>query len=154
MLDSNNHLIQLLNNQGELVLDHTGKMPEDFASDAHEKIVNIFKTGPAGNTPLYKKLKKSFERPENTALFVLTDGLPTDKSADETKDLVYLRHPGKVDQSIPEDPKLKSERTERSHRHPVTFMICTDSDEEKQWMCDSDDEAEFVSAIDDFKTRA
>lgn len=111
-------------------LNHKGKTPEQFAEESHRLITRLFNLRPNGRTPLYKNLAEAFRAKGNTMHYVFTDGEPSDASIQEVKELIKQRP----------NPKM----------NPLTFISCTNNDDECDWMKQIEEEAPFTSELDDF----
>ena len=123
--------LTFLNRRDALVLDRTGKTPEQFPKDAHEKITSLFVTPPAGRTPMLSNLTAMFaQSTQKTMHYVLTDGVPSDATPEQVAKLVITRQ-------HPQD-------------NPLTFLSCTNEDAEAQWMKDIEEIAPFTAELDDF----
>jgi hypothetical protein len=90
--------------------------PEQFVWDAHAQIDQIFNSGPTGGTPMLKAIKKSFEARGKIAHYFFGDGAPSggEHEIEQIKKLIMNR-------SKPKD-------------NPVTFLSCSNEDEDVQWM--------------------
>lgn len=118
------------NTPGNLFLSHTGKTPQQFADDAHEKIKQSFNYLPIKKTPLYGILENSFRSTGKTMHYVFTDGEPSDRTIDEVKLLIKNRaHP---------------------EMNPLSLMSCTNNDDESKWMKEIEEDAPYTSELDDF----
>lgn len=131
-IPTNDITIRFLNRNETVKLDHHGKTPEQFAEDAHKRIRSAFKHSAAGMTPIFKHLVQAFGGQSNTMHYLLTDGEPSDASTEKVSDLILRRM----------NPKA----------HPLTFITCTENDDEAQWMKDIEGEADYVAELDDFIT--
>ncbi|MDX1900716.1 MAG: vWA domain-containing protein [Gammaproteobacteria bacterium] len=124
---------RFLNRNNDLVLTHAGKTPDQFAQEAHQKISAIFKKQPGGQTPAYQKLSQAFQQARsNTMHYFFTDGEPSDASTDQMKQLVMQR----------QNPAM----------NPLTFISCTNNDEQSNWMKEIEEAAPFCSELDDFNS--
>ncbi|OGT45521.1 MAG: hypothetical protein A3E83_05605 [Gammaproteobacteria bacterium RIFCSPHIGHO2_12_FULL_41_20] len=131
-LPVNNIRIHFLNRGAELSFSHAQKTPEQFSAEVHDRISREFSQPPAGMTPLYGKLAEAFRKAGKTMHYVFTDGVPSDASVEAVSKLVKERqHP---------------------ENHPLTFMSCTNNDNEAKWMKEIEEIAKFVSELDDFKS--
>lgn len=123
----------LNNTSSNLELTHAHKTPEQFCAESHEKISQLFSRKPGGGTPLYKKLSEAFKQSSgNTMHYVFTDGEPSDVTVDQVKTLILNRP----------NPKM----------NPLTFISCTDNDEEAEWMKEIEEAASFTAELDDFNS--
>ena len=127
--------ISFMNADNVITLTIADKSPAAFSREAHQLIHNTFQsihislheekrsalaavTHSKGETPTLHALQKSLEEATAfncpTAHYLITDGLPTDCSISELKHLISERQ-------CPE-------------RNPITFLSCTNADEECSWM--------------------
>lgn len=131
--------IRFLNRSDKIILNHQGKTPEEFAHYAHQELQSKFSRGPNGGTPIYKRLKEAFSTTQvPTMHYLFTDGVPgngTKNDIDQIVNLIINPH-----ERIPEN-------------NPLTFISCTDNDNETEWMKDIDDDVrtKFVAEVDDFE---
>lgn len=131
-IPTNNISICFLNRNDKITLDHRGKDPQQFADDAHKQIVNAFNRGPSGGTPIYAKLSQAFAQPPGPTMhYLFTDGVPSDKSVRDVQNLVLHRR--------------------NPESYPLTFMSCTDQDNETEWMKTIEEEAPYTAELDDFE---
>jgi hypothetical protein len=119
------------NKANNIELTHRGKTPEQFADEAHKQISRLFNFRPSGRTPLYRCLSEAFKTRNNTMHYVFTDGEPSDANIEQVKELVKTR-----------DAKM----------NPLTFISCTNNDEECAWMKEVEEVAPSTSEIDDFNS--
>lgn len=130
-IPSNPITISFLNRSDKLVLDHRGKTPEQFAQDAHQKVMNFFNRAPSGGTPIHAKLSQAFQSNNGAAMhYLFTDGEPSD---------------GK-------ERVINLIRNRNHQMHPLTFMSCTNNDDEAEWMKTLEGEVPYTSELDDFET--
>lgn len=130
--------VLFLNRPDRLVLTRQGRDPHAFLADARQKIDAVFSRGPAGTTPVLQKLQDSVIRGQgkNIARYFFGDGLP-DGGAMAQKEIQNIL----VNRQNPEG-------------NPMTFLSCTDDDEQVEWMKDVEEVAPFCSESDDFKDEA
>ena len=121
-----------LNRQSDnLIFSHAGKSPAQFANECHQYISQLFNSKPSGGTPLYKKLSEAFGRNAgNTMHYLFTDGEPSDATIEQVQHLVLTRP----------NPKI----------NPLTFISCTESDKDAQWMKDIEALAPYTAELDDY----
>lgn len=126
-----NMRISFLNSPLILQFSHTGKPPQQFAAEVHGAIRQSFTKMQGGMTPTFAKLEQAFNTTNTfTMHYFFTDGVPSDKPVQAVCDLVVRRrHP---------------------EMNPLTFITCTDKDEEAEWMKTIEDKALFCSEVDDF----
>ena len=126
--------IHFLNRSTDLRLTHAGKTPDQFAKEVHDQIYLAFASPPSGGTPLFAKMQNAFNQQTVKGImhYVFTDGVPSDASIHALGDLVQYRA----------NPKM----------HPLTFMSCTDNDQEAEWMKTIEESGPYVSELDDFNS--
>lgn len=126
--------LSFLNRSNEIILTHEGKTPEAFAKEAHQKISEAFAARMPTNddrTPLKKHLTDMFNTATgNTMHYLLTDGEPSDASTAEIGALVITR--------------------KNPQQNPLTFLSCTDDENEAAWMKVIEEVAPFTAELDDF----
>lgn len=128
--------LSFLNRSTVIFLSHEGMTPDQFRAKAHAALTDAFARGPTGGTPTLDIMKRAFAdaatRSEPTAFYVFTDGVPNggDTSVRAICDLLVKRN----------EPS----------RSPVTFVSCTNVDDEAEWMKEIEESAPFVSELDDF----
>lgn len=126
-----NMRISFLNAPQVLRFSHIGKAPQQFAAELHAEVRNNFTQMKGGMTPTYAKLEQAFNSTNTfTMHYFFTDGVPSDRSIAAVCDLVVRRR----------NPAM----------NPLTFITCTDKDEEAEWMKSIEDKAPFCSEVDDF----
>lgn len=91
-----------------------------------------FRKGPNGGTPIFKHLSNAFNNYEATAVYLFTDGEPSDSSVDDVYNLIKHR----------KQPK----------KYPLTLVSCTSDDSAIEWMKNIDEEAMYVAEVDDFQS--
>ncbi|WP_131783849.1 hypothetical protein [Legionella gresilensis] len=123
----------LNNTSRNLEFSHAGRTPEQFAAEYHQKVSQLFSSKPGGGTPLYHRLSEAFSKSTgNTMHYAFTDGEPNDASVEDVKKLVLNRP----------NPKM----------NPLTFISCTENDEEAEWMKEIEEAAPFTAELDDFNS--
>lgn len=128
-IPSNSITIHFLNRSDHLVLTHTKKTPDQFAQEAHAKISELFRKGPNGGTPLFSKLREAFTSTQSPTMhYLFTDGEPSDATIEDLSKLILSRS----------NPQM----------NPLTLMSCTNED--ATWMKEIEEQAPFVSELDDF----
>lgn len=100
--------------------------------ELHNKIHNMFISGPSGGTPTMKCMKNILEtRTKPTMIYLLTDGTPSDTSVDELAKYLNNRRDAK--------------------NCPITLLSCTDNDNEAEWMKELEEHGPFISEVDDYE---
>lgn len=132
-LPTNPIMVSFLNRTNKLDLNRNNETREQFVTKAHATIKENFDKAPAGMTPLYSKLKTAFSTATgNTMHYVFTDGEPSDATIETMKNLVLTRN--------------------NPQQNPLTFISCTDSADNANWMKEIEEEAPYVSEVDDFNS--
>ncbi len=125
--------LSFLNRSQKIVFKHEGLSPEQFANNAHQQLSALFQTKPNGGTPLYKRMSESLQYTQgNKAHYIFTDGQPSDATIDQVSQLVLNRA----------NPRMS----------PITFMSCTDDDNEAAWMKEVEGKAPYTAELDDFES--
>lgn len=126
--------LMFMNTNLDITLLQFGRSPDEFKAEAHASIRNAFAHLNYGMTPTYKLLSKSFADATSSGIpthhYLLTDGVPSDKSADQVGRLIQNRA----------NPKT----------NPVTLISCTNVDSECEWMKDIEEYAPYTSECDDY----
>lgn len=126
-------MIHFMNNRQVINLVQIGKNPNQFAAEAHKIVADAFSNFSGGGTPIYRCLKDAFDRAaDNTMHYLFTDGEPSDSSTDNVARLVKHR--------------------KRPELHPLTFVSCTNNDEDVAWIKKVEGKAKFTAEVDDFKS--
>lgn len=106
--------------------------PQEKSDGLHSFIRDAFQTKPGGNTPIHARIQEALRITTKTSIYLFTDGVPTDISVADLKRTLCYR-------SMPE-------------MTPMTLVSCTSDDSEIAWMKEVDEEAKFMSEIDDYKS--
>jgi hypothetical protein len=111
--------ICFLNARNIIQLHHVGKTVEQFQDEAHVALRRTFSSVEVRyKTPTYgilaRELQTAMSYREPTMLYMLTDGVPTDRPVSAVAELITTRP--------------QPERT------PITLLSCSNEDEEVQWM--------------------
>lgn len=122
--------ISFLNRPDKIMLDRSGKVPEQILDEAHDRIRKAFTNPPYDGTPTLKKLKEAFSKAYGyTMHYLFTDGVPNG-GHEAVADLVLKR-------ANPE-------------ANPLTFVSCTNVDGEAKWMKEIEEKAPFTAETDDY----
>lgn len=111
---------------------HQSETAEAFAASMYQRIDEIFARGPSGATPFYEKIHQSLQQPGKVARYFFGDGEPTGGQAAIqaiTQMVVNRRDPA---------------------NNPITFLSCSNMDENVEWMKDLEEVAPYCSEFDDF----
>jgi hypothetical protein len=127
--------IEFLNRRDQIALSRQGRDPAAFMRDAHGKIDAVFARGPAGTTPALEKLQESLirGRGKSVARYFFGDGAPNGGERAQREIISILRHR--------QDPAS----------NPLTFISCTNEDDQVEWMKDAEEHVPYCSEFDDFK---
>lgn len=108
-----------LNSRSTFQLHHRGLSVEDFRAQAHSTLRSTFASVEVRyKTPTFtvleRELRTAASMAEPSMLYVLTDGVPTDRPVSAVAELITRRP--------------QPERT------PITLLSCSNEDEEVAWM--------------------
>lgn len=130
--------IEFLNRTNRISLTRQGRPPAAFLQDAYQQIDAVFAKGPAGTTPALEKLQESFIRGQGVSIarYFFGDGTPNGgvRAQQEITQILKNR----------QDPA----------GNPMTFISCTNEDDQVEWMKDCEEIAPYCSESDDFKDEA
>jgi hypothetical protein len=132
-------IISFLNSTRKIVLTHDGKTPAEFMSYAHSEIYNVFRqVSPSNGTPLYSAMYTSINNALRsgipTSFYFVTDGAPSG-GAREIRQIENL---------------LVSGRGNNLKLYPVTFLSCSNSPRDIEWMHESEEVSQYVATLHDF----
>lgn len=116
-----------------ITLDHSNKTPQEFAEEAHAKIAGVFRHKPCQRTPTCRALSEAFRQATGKTMhYLFTDGVPTGQGESEelAMRIVKDRHNAKS--------------------NPLTFISCTNEDDEAEWMKQIEESAPYTGEVDDF----
>ncbi|KAJ3394669.1 hypothetical protein HDU92_006657 [Lobulomyces angularis] len=125
--------IKFLNRRDIITVSHTaGQHPQFFINETCALLDAVASNLPAGTTPYLKAIKESFDagRGKKVARYFFGDG-----------------QPNAGEQAVIE--KIISQR-QNPNDNPVTFLSCTNRDEDVQWMKELEEVSLFCSEFDDF----
>jgi hypothetical protein len=130
--------ICFLNRPTRLSFVRNGRTPQALVQDMYTQIDQAFTARPAGTTPAFEKLQTSFAMMmgRNAARYFFGDGIPDGGPAVQQQIIMMLKNRP--------SPSL----------NPVTFISCTNEDEQVEWMKDAEEQAPYCSESDDFKDEA
>jgi len=134
----NQIVICFLNRPERLNMSRNERSPQQLIQDAYKQIDLVFATDPAGKTPFYERLQESFAKApgKSVARYFFGDGVPNGGQAARSGIVRMLQTRANASQN------------------PVTFISCTDEDEQVEWMKDAEELAPYCSEADDFKDEA
>lgn len=121
--------VRFLNDRTPLVLDRTGKTPEEFEEYAHKEIRRRFAGLRLGSTPVRDPLQTGFNYSGRWSHYLFNDGEPNEGGSAIAQQIINRKKP--------ED-------------HALTLISCTDQDEETEWMKSVDGKAKYVAEVDDY----
>jgi hypothetical protein len=122
--------VSFLNRPDTLELRHENLTPAQFQQQAYQQLNQAFRRGPSGSTPTLEALGRALNSTQApTAIYLLTDGVPNG-GHHAVADLVLHRpHPSQT---------------------PITFLSCTNQDDEAEWMKQIEERAPYTAELDDF----
>ena len=108
--------------------------PTSFLQRAYKEIDMAFQSPPHGTTPVLEKLQESMSRGQgySIARYLMCDGQPNGGSY-----------------AIQQITRLVRNRA-APQQNPLTFLSCTNQDEEVEWMKDAEEIAPYCSEADDY----
>ena len=127
--------VEFLNRPDQIILTRQGRAPAIFMQDAYTKIDAVFARGPAGTTPALEKLQESFIRGQGQSIarYFFGDGTPNGGARAQEEIIKILKH------------------RQNPSGNPMTFISCTNEDDQVEWMKDAEEVAQYCSESDDFK---
>ncbi len=128
--------ICFLNSKATIHLKHKGETPEKFLEFAHKEIDRVFgKVEVKYTTPAAKRLSESIRNKKGKKVirYFFGDGVPDggDTACKAIRALAKARP----------DPQ----------GNPLTFISCTDQDDDVEWMKETEEIAPFCSESDDYR---
>lgn len=126
--------IEFLNRKDRISLKRNGLSPAQFLAGANDQVDAQFTKLPSGTTPALEKLQQSFLRGQGVSIarYFFGDGLPNGGN-----------------QAINEIVNIVRNRIDPAS-NPVTFLNCTNEDEQVEWMKDAEEVAAYCAEIDDY----
>lgn len=119
-----------------LELDRQGQAPEDFYAIAKSQIEDMWdRPSWQYTTPMRAAIEKSIKegKGQKVVRYIFGDGVPSDRG-----------------NPIHDIEKLVTNR-KNAKDNPITFMSCTDKDNETEWMKVLEEKAPFCSESDDYQ---
>jgi hypothetical protein len=123
----------------KIVLDRSGKTPEEFIAYAHQQITQLFRHPPSEGTPIYNNMVSMFNEADQlhrasdveTMHYIFTDGEPTGEAfeIDQIKNLLETRNPDV---------------------NTVTMIGCSNKKEDYDWLLEMEEVASKVAALADY----
>lgn len=130
--------IRFLNRTNVIQLQRKGEAPELFLHNIYKQLDVAFEQYPEGSTPVRECLEKSFDRGSGKRVvrYFFGDGEPNggEKAKNDIACLIINR----------KDPK----------DNPVTFLSCTNEDDQVEWMKSLEEQAAYCAEYDDFLSEA
>jgi hypothetical protein len=126
--------IEFLNRKDRITLTRKGQAPKAFLQGAYQKIDAVFAKGPSGTTPALEKLQESFLRGQGASIarYFFGDGLPNGGHL-----------------AVKKITNMIKDRADPAN-NPMTFLSCTNEDEQVEWMKDTEEIAPYCSESDDY----
>jgi hypothetical protein len=130
--------IEFLNRPDRISLVRQGRAPAVFLQDAYQQIDAVFARGPMGTTPALEKIQESLIRGQGASIarYFFGDGVPN----------------GGV-RAQQEIVRILTQRQDPAG-NPMTFVSCTNEDDQVEWMKDCEEVAPYCSESDDYKDEA
>ncbi|KAL3809745.1 hypothetical protein ACHAXA_009247 [Cyclostephanos tholiformis] len=131
----NQIVVEFLNRRDQVILTRQGRAPALFIQDANSKIDAVFARGPAGTTPALEKLQESLIKGQGKSIarYFFGDGTPNGGERAQKEIINILRH------------------RQAPAANPMTFISCTNEDDQVEWMKDAEELCPYCSESDDFK---
>ena len=127
--------IEFLNRTDRITLTRQGRTPTQFIRMAYQQIDTQFVDRcPVGTTPMLEKLQEALIRGQGAqiSLYIFGDGQPNGGH-----------------RAIQEIVRIVQHRSEPSH-NPITFLSCTNEDEQVEWMKECEEIAPYCAELDDY----
>lgn len=126
------------NRRNVVTLQRNGETPEIFIQNAYRQLTNVFARMPEGSTPAKERLEESFNqgRGKRVARYFFCDGEPDGGQAAKEA-ITYM---------------VKNRQNPEGN--PLTFLSCTNEDEQVKWMKEAEEVAPYCSEYDDFEDEA
>merc|ERR1711935_697138 len=130
--------IVFLNRNDRVSLTRQGQDPKSFLQNAYRQIDAAFARPAAGTTPAMEKIRNSLQANPNMSIarWFFGDGVPNGgivAQKEITRMLVQRPNP---------------------ECNPMTFISCTNEDDQVEWMKDAEEVAPYCSESDDFRDEA
>ena len=133
----NTIVIEFLNRKDQIILTRQGRTPPVFIQDAYTQIDAIFPREPTryDTTPYLEKIQQSLIRGQGKSIarYFFGDGVPNGGERAQREIVNILKHR--------QDPVS----------NPITFISCTNEDDQVEWMKDAEEVCPFCSESDDFR---
>jgi hypothetical protein len=133
----NTIVIEFLNRKDQIVLLRQGRTPHVFIQDAYSQIDAIFPREPTryDTTPYLEKIQQTILRGQGKSIarYFFGDGVPNGGERAQREIVNILKH------------------RQEPVSNPITFISCTDEDDQVEWMKDAEEVCPYCSESDDFK---
>lgn len=127
--------VWFLNRPNILHFNRNHRDPATLFHDMVTQIDQVFAAPPYGSTPAFERLQQSFRNypsQQTIARYFFGDGVPNGGKAAQKGILTLL-------QTRP-----------NPQQHPVTFMSCTNEDDQVEWMKEAEEAAPYCGECDDY----
>jgi len=134
----NQIVVVFLNRTDVVSLQRNGRDPKAFLADANQQIDRVFSRSPSGTTPALEKIQKSVSGNPGMSIarWFFGDGVPNGGiTAQKEITRLLVNRPNAA-------------------QNPMTFISCTNEDDQVEWMKDAEEVAPYCSESDDFKDEA
>lgn len=130
--------IEFLNRPTRISLTRQNRPPAIFLQDAYAQIDAAFVQGPSGTTPALEKIQESLVRGQGASIarYFFGDGVPNGGQRAQEEIVKILMH------------------RQDAPGNPMTFISCTNEDDQVEWMKDAEEVIPYCSESDDFKDEA
>jgi hypothetical protein len=130
--------IEFLNRKTRISLTRQGRDPAAFLQDAYRQIDATFQQEPFGSTPALEKIQESLQQGQGASIarWFFGDGEPDGGVLDQQEIVRLLMN------------------RENPAGNPITFISCTDEDDQVEWMKDAEEVVPYCSESDDYRDEA
>ena len=130
--------IEFLNRHDRITLVRQGRPPAAVLQDAYQQIDAVFAKAPYGTTPALEKIQESLIRGQGASIarYFFGDGVPNGGLRAQQEIIKILTNR--------QDPA----------GNPMTFVSCTNEDDQVEWMKDCEEVAPYCSESDDYQDEA
>lgn len=130
--------LRFFNRRDTMTFQRQGETPELFLQRACSQLNQVFGRSPQGGTPAKERLEESFMRGQakRIARYFFCDGEP--QGGERDKESIVRLVKGR---NNPEG-------------NPLTFLSCTNEDDQVQWMKELEEAAPYCAEYDDFHDEA
>jgi hypothetical protein len=130
--------VRFLNRPTRLSFVRNNRTPQALLQDMYRQIDQAFGPRPSGSTPAFERLQESFalSSGHSVARYFFGDGIPDGGVMIQQQIIAMLKNRP--------NPSLT----------PVTFISCSNEDEQVEWMKDAEELAPYCSESDDYHDEA